>query len=68
MKMVFQNGRLQNVENTIKYSSKKKKPSYLFCSFVLVPLFSGEEVINCSNGVEKNIAKHCVHVQSLSPF
>ena len=47
---------------------KKKKPSYLFCSFVLVPLFSGEEVINCSNGVEKNIAKHCVHVQSLSPF
>ena len=62
--MVFQNGHLQNVENAIKYSSKN--PSYLFCPFDLVPFFSGEEVINCTSAVEKNIAKHCVHVQSLS--
>ena len=61
--MVFQNGHLQNVENAIKYSSKKN--SYLVCSFVLVLLFSGEEVINCTNGVEKNIVKHYVHIQSV---
>ena len=51
------------MENAIKYSSKKN--SYLVFSFVLVLLFSGEEVINCTNGVEKNIVKHYVHIQSV---